>query len=61
MRQNLKGRLSVDNKGVFRTESNIYDAAFFAKIVNSWKPFTIFAKKSFNEDVRLGSKYVYHP
>ena len=31
MRQNQKGRLSVDNKGVFRAESNIYDAAFLRK------------------------------
>ena len=29
-----------NNRGVFRTHSNIYDVAFSAKIVNGLKPFT---------------------
>ena len=32
-------------RGVFRNQSNIYDGVFFAKIVNGFKPLTIFAKK----------------
>ena len=36
--------------------SNILWWSLFAKIVKSWKPFTIFAKNSIR-DVRLGSKY----
>ena len=32
-------------RGVFRTQSNIYDGAFFAKIVNAQKPLIISAKK----------------
>ena len=35
-----------NNRGVFRTHSNIYDVAFSAKIVNGLKPFTIFTKKA---------------
>ena len=40
-----------------KAQSNMWDAAF-CKIVNGWKPLTIFAK-SFILDVRLGSKYLY--
>ena len=32
------------NRGVFRTHSNIYGRVFFAKIVNGYKPLSIFAK-----------------
>ena len=39
-----------ESRAVFRTESSIYDAAFL-------QVSAIFAK-SFNIDVRLGSKYV---
>ena len=33
------------SKDIFRTESNIYEAAFFAKIGNSYKPLAIFTNK----------------
>ena len=32
------------NQWLFRTQSNIYDCTFFAKIVNSFQPLTISAK-----------------
>ena len=37
--------LMVNTRGVFRIQSNIYDEAFFSKIVNSFQPLTIFSKK----------------
>ena len=46
----------VDTIGVFRTQSNIGDRAFFAKIVNGFESLTIFAKNSI-VDIRLVSKY----
>ena len=38
---------SLENvsRGAFKTEWNIYDRAFFAKIDIGWKPLTIFANK----------------
>ena len=38
----------IDTKGVFRTQSNIYDGRFCENI---------FLQKSYIVDVRLGSKY----
>ena len=43
---------------LFRTQSNFYEGAFFAKIFNDQKPLTVFSK-SFMVDVRLGSKYAF--
>ena len=43
--------------GVFRTPQNIYDEAFFAKIVNGFKTLTVFLQKTYVADVRLVSKY----
>ena len=34
----------VNTKDVFRTQSNIFDGAFFAKAINGFQPLTIFAK-----------------
>ena len=42
-------------RGVFRAQSDIYDGAFLAKIVNDWKPLTIFAK--LYRSYSTGSKY----
>ena len=33
-------------RGVFKTQSNIYNEAFFAKILNGFKLLTIFVKKA---------------
>ena len=44
-------------RDVSRTQSNIYDGAFFAKMVNGLKPLHISAKKAI-VDARLCSKYV---
>ena len=43
---NLLHLLVAAYRGVFRTWSNIYNAAFFAKILNDFKLLTIFAKKA---------------
>ena len=47
----IKAIILQNNKGVPRTQSNIYDGAFFPKIVN-YQSLTIFAK-IFIVDVRL--------
>ena len=33
------------SRSLFRNQSNIYEGAFFSKIVNAYKPLTIFTKK----------------
>ena len=43
-------------RGVFKTQSNIYEWSFIAKIVNGFKPLAFFRKRSFVV-IRLGSKY----
>ena len=47
----------VINGSVLRTQPNIYDETFSQKIVTGQKPLTIFADKSSNVNLRLGSKY----
>ena len=42
-------------RGVSRTQLNIYDGAFFAKIINGFQSLMIFSKNSI-VDVRPGSK-----
>ena len=49
-------QVNTSCRGVFRTRSNVYDEAFFAKIVNGLKALTI-SQKSFIVNVRLSSKH----
>ena len=46
----------MECRGVFRTQSKIYDMELFGKIVNGSKLLTLFPKR-YNLDVRLGSEY----
>ena len=46
--------LAINCRGVFKTQSNIYDGAFCNK--NGFQPFAVFAKSSIL-DVWLGSEY----
>ena len=45
-------------RGLFTTQSDIYDGAFFPKIVNDFQPLIIFTNSSI-VDIRLDSKYVF--
>ena len=39
---------TLPGRGVFKTQSKIYDGAFFAKIVHDFQSSTIFAKKFYH-------------
>ena len=40
----MKSQFQVISKAIFRTQSNIYDGAFFVKIVKGFNQLIIFAK-----------------
>ena len=44
----LSRGFTLPGRGVFKTQSKIYDGAFFAKIVHDFQSSTIFAKKFYH-------------